>query len=331
MGFPKFSAKNRSVPSFRLRNRAGPGEIPGEQPIRFLDAHHLYLPKIGNVKVLGSTKKVRRMLDSGRFHIYSVTITLRGGRWIVSLTGVAAQFHPARRSVKGRHPRRVGIDRGIKSLAVVTDTNGDFLISFEGVNELHLAEARLIMTQKALARTTPGSKGHAQAKATLNKRHRKVAVTRKHLVHQVSFWLVTHCSSLVLEDLDVESMKKDRRLAKAISDSGMGELRRQIEYKAQWYGVEVIIASRWFASSKMCSGCGEVKAELDLSQRTYHCEVCGLAIDRDLNAAINLARWTANAAPEVPVLFEASAVESGSLTEPAPRSTREEPIVTCTF
>ena len=291
VGFPRFAAKNRATPSFRLRNRAAPGTT---QVIRFSDANHLHLPKIGEVKVLGPTRQVRRMLEAGRFHVYSATLTQRGGRWLVSLTGVAAQFHPQRRSLRDRHQSPVGVDRGITSLAVCADADADgsFFTAFEGVRELRNAEQRLIAAQKALARTTPGSKGREKARSRLNRRHRQVALTRRYLVYQASSYLATHCVTLVLEDLNVAGMAKNRSLAKSISDAAMGELARQITYKAQWYGARLILADRFFASSKTCSGCGQVKSELGLSSRVYVCSHCDLSIDRDHNAAINLARWT---------------------------------------
>ena len=117
-----------------------------------------------------------------------------------------------------------------------------------------------------------------------------MALIRRHLLHQVSSWLVRNCTTVVLEDLNVAGMMRNHHLAKSISDAGMGELRRQVTYKAEWYGVNLVIASRFFASSKTCSGCGQVKETLMLSERTYNCEHCGLVIDRDLNAAINLAK-----------------------------------------
>ena len=95
--------------------------------------------------------------------------------------------------------------------------------------------------------------------------------------------------TIVIEDLNVMGMMKNHHLAQAISDSSMGELRRQIEYKAQWHGNEVLVADKWYPSSKMCSKCGAVKETLSLSERTYTCNVCGNVIDRDLNAALNLA------------------------------------------
>ncbi len=294
VGFPRFQAKDKVTPSFRLRNRATPGRPPTSQPIRFSDPSHLRLPKFGPVKLFGPTRKVRRMIDAGRFHIYSATLTQRAGRWTVSLTGVAAELHQAERSRSNRHAVPVGVDRGITSLAVAADANGVPFESFEGVTTLKQAQAALKAANQALARTTPGSKGRQRARARLAKRHRKVANARRHLVHQDSKTLVDRAQVLVIEDLNVAGMVRNRHLARSISDAAMGELSRQILYKARWHGVEVRVADRFFPSSKTCSGCGGLKNDLDLSTRTYSCGTCGLVLDRDLNAAINLARWQPN-------------------------------------
>ena len=301
-GFPRFQAKGKVAPRFRLRNRATPGRAPSSQPIRFSDPSHLRLPKFGPLKLFGPTRKVRRMIDAGRFHVYSATLTQRAGRWTVSLTGVAAELHQAERSRTDRHAIPVGVDRGIISLCVAADADGVSIESFEGVTTLKQAHASLNAANQALARTTPGSKGRQRAKSRLAKRHRKVANTRRHLVHQASKALVERCQVLVIEDLNVAGMVRNRRLAKAVSDAAMGELSRQFLYKARWHGVEVRGADRFFPSSKTCSGCGEVKKDLDLSTRTYSCENCGLVIDRDLNAAINLARWQPKESSEVSLL-----------------------------
>ncbi len=289
VGFPRFAAKGRTTPSFRLRNRAKPGETPS---IRFTDPAHLRLPKIGEVRVFGPTRRVRRMIDLGRFHVYSATITQRGGRWICSLTGVAAQFHPARRHPKDRHVVPVGIDRGVTSLAVVANADGQLLAVFEGVNQLRRAHEQLVRAQKTLARATPGSRGRARATARLNKLHRRVANRRRHHAHQVTSWVTKNCTTVVLEDLNVAGMVRNHRLARSISDAAMGEVGRQILYQAPWYGVEVTFADRFFASSKICSGCGAKKDRLELSTRVYVCAHCDLVIDRDHNAGVNLARWT---------------------------------------
>jgi putative transposase len=291
VGFPHFQAKGKVTPRFRLRNRATPGRVPSSQPIRFTDPSHLRLPKFGPVKLFGPTRKVRRMINAGRFHIYSATLTQRAGRWTISLTGVAAQFHQAERSRTNRQAVPVGVDRGIISLCVAAVANGVPFERFEGVKTLKQAHASLKAANQALARTKPGSKARQRARVRLAKTHRKVANTRRHLVHQASKVLVDRCQVLVIEDLNVAGMVRNRHLSRSISDAAMGELSRQLLYKARWHGVEVRVAYRFFPSSKTCSGCGEVRNDLDLSARTYSCEVCGLVIDRDLNAAINLARW----------------------------------------
>jgi Putative transposase DNA-binding domain len=100
-----------------------------------------------------------------------------------------------------------------------------------------------------------------------------------------------------IEDLNVAGMVRNRKLARHVSDAAFGELRRQLEYKTGWYGTELILADRWFPSSKTCSACGAVKDDLTLSDRTYDCDACGLTIDRNLNAAINLARYHPAAPP----------------------------------
>ena len=272
------------------------------------------------------------MIDVGRFHIYSATLTQRAGRWTVSLTGVAAQFHRAERSRTNRHAVPVGLDRGIISLCVCAGANGVPIKNFEGVTTLKHALRPLKAANQALARTTPESQGRYRARARLAKRHRKVANTRRHLVHQVSNALVDRCQVLVLEDLNVAGTVRNRHLARSISDTAMGELSRQVLYKARWHRVEVRVADRFFPSSKTCSGCGAVRNDLDLSTRSYSCETCPLVIDRDLNAAIHLARWglkelRANAADSCAQCASLhSLISQGS----APRSTREEPIVTRT-
>ena len=111
---------------------------------------------------------------------------------------------------------------------------------------------------------------------------------RQDFHHQFSTRLTKTKSVIVIEDLVVRNMVKNRHLSRAISDAGWGEFRRMLEYKGEWYGCRIVVAPRFYPSSKTCSGCGAVKAELALSERVFTCEACGLVIDRDLNAAVNL-------------------------------------------
>ena len=290
VGFVRFKSRHKTAPSFRLRSRTKPGQTA---PIRFTDAKHLRLGRLGEVRVHGSTRQVRRMLEQGRFHIHSATVKLHGGRWHVTLAGVAAEFHPGRRNPSDRSHDTAGVDVGIKSLVVAATPDGTLVDAWKGVRSLRTTQHQLRRANKAYARTKPGSKGRAKAKLRLQKLHARIARQRRYLAHQITTELVRDCRRLVVEDLNVADMHRLRTLARALADAGLGDLRRLFEYKGRWFGTELVVADRWFPSSKTCSNpdCGHVKATLLLSERTYHCDECGLELDRDLNAAINLARW----------------------------------------
>ncbi|OYV63900.1 MAG: hypothetical protein B7X07_07640, partial [Actinobacteria bacterium 21-64-8] len=234
VGFPRFQAKGKVTPSFRLRNRATSATAPSSQSIRFTDPSHLRLPRFGPVKLCGPTRKVRRMIETGRFHIYSATLTQRAGRWIVSLTGVAAELHQAERSRANRHAAPVGVDRGIISLCVAADASGVLTQSFEGVTTLKQAQATLKAANQALARTTPGSEGRQHPTTS---RQPSLQDPRGQMSDP--------------RDRGPERRRhgRNRHLARSISDAAMGELSRQLLYKARWHGVEVRVADRFFPSS----------------------------------------------------------------------------------
>ena len=124
-----------------------------------------------------------------------------------------------------------------------------------------------------------------RASAALGKAHGRVADQRKDSLHKLTSRLASEYATIVVEDLNVAGMIRNRRVARHVADASFGEFRRQLGYKAAWHGGRVIVADRWFASSKTCSGCGAVKAKLPLSERTYACAACGLVLDRDVNAA----------------------------------------------
>lgn len=292
VGFVKFKSKNKTTPSFRLRNRA---KVGATQSIRVVGPKTIKVPVLGTLRIHGSAKTVRRMIEAGRLHIYSATFKFERGRWFVCLTGVAAVFHPARRAPAGRHKVPAGMDLGSKTQAVTADRNGKLLSEVEGVKPLKKALDRskdsLRRASRAYARTKPGSIGRAKAKRKLKRIHARIFYQRRHGLHLLSHWAATKLTSLTIEDLNVEAMKQLSSLARSISDVALGELGRQLEYKAGWYGMELTRADRWFPSSKTCSGCGLVKKEIGMGVRVFECEGCNLVIDRDLNAAINLARW----------------------------------------
>jgi putative transposase len=126
-------------------------------------------------------------------------------------------------------------------------------------------------------------------------------------VHHLTSRLAKTKSVVVIENLNVSGMLKNQHLAQAIGDVGWGEFRRQLTYKAAWYGCRIIVADQWFASSKTCSACGWVDVSLTLADRTFHCQACGLVMDRDLNAAKNLAKLAESSADSVNACGEGSA------------------------
>ena len=138
-----------------------------------------------------------------------------------------------------------------------------------------------------MSRKQKGSNRRARAKLKVAKLHFRISNQRQAVLHELSDHLTSHFDQIVIEDLNVKGMVKNHKLARSISDAGFGYLRQQIEYKARLRNCELIIADRFFPSSKRCSDCGAIKKELSLSERIYHCD-CGLNIDRDLNSAINL-------------------------------------------
>ncbi len=288
VGFPRFKSRHRTTPTFRLRSKYTEGRTP---PVRPAGTKAVRFPKLGVLRVRESTRQVRRMLQQGRFHIYAAAFRYERGRWTVSITGVAAVLNPARRNRAARHQPRVGVDLGVKTLAVAADECGTLLHEWKGVKALQHAQARLKLANQALARTKRDSKGRSKAVRRLGRIHARIAGQRTALLHDISAHLARGYVTVVIEDLNTAGMLANRRLARVISDAAFGELRRQLAYKSDWYGTQLIIADRWFPSSKTCSGCGTGKADLTLADRTYTCATCELVIDRDINAAINLARY----------------------------------------
>jgi len=177
----------------------------------------------------------------------------------------------------------VGVDLGIRDLAVTSD--GD---KIRNPRRLARRERSLARYQRRLARCRQGSANRAKARAKVARAHRKVRASRADFLHRTSARLVRDHDVLVIEDLNVSGMIRNRPLAKAISDCGWGEFRRQLQYKAARAGRRLIVINRFYPSSKTCSACGHQLTELSLSTRAWHCPSCGTRHDRDVNAAKNI-------------------------------------------
>jgi putative transposase len=200
------------------------------------------------------------------------------GRWYVSLAVDVPD--PEQPPTTGR---AVGLDLGVKDFAVTSDGQ-----RIPNPRHLERRARNLARYQRRTARCQPGSANRAEAKAKTARAHRKVRAARADFLHKTSTSLVRDHDLIVVEDLAVKNMVRNRRAAKAISDCGWRTFREMLEYKAARYGRRVIVIDRWFPSSKMCSACGHVLAELGLKIRVWQCPSCGTRHDRDINAAKNI-------------------------------------------
>jgi putative transposase len=279
------------------------------------------LPKIGVLRVRECTRRLRRIIANNRARILHVTVSRGANRWWISITIEAAELHPAMRHTPqpragapvridagqvDAHPTGrvekgwVGVDRGLHALVVASSSDGTEVLRVTNQRVLRRGLPRLRRLSKAVSRKKKGSKNRRKAVVRLSRQHARIRDRRRHVLHQVSNQLVKNHAQLVLEDLNITGMTSNRKLSRAISDAAWGELARQVTYKQAWRSGQVMLADRWFPSSKTCSSCGTVRKDLTLKDRTFECRECGLVMDRDLNAAVNLAAWAENHPPAVP-------------------------------
>ena len=260
VGFPRFKKRSKAIGSFRLT-----GSIKV-----FSDA--VRLPRIGKV----------RLHEYGYIptdaKILSATVSEQAGRWYVSIQVEEDVAPPVSTATSA-----IGVDLGIKTLATLSDG-----VTFENPRALKHALKKLKRLERAKSRRKKGSKNRAKARKAIAKVHARIAHIRKDVAHTLTSYLVKNHALVAIEDVHVAGMLKNHCLAQAVSDSNFGEIRRQLEYKAAWRGVQIVTVNRWYPSSKTCSGCGYVKPELSLSERVFVCDMCGNVLDRDLNAAINI-------------------------------------------
>lgn len=272
-GFPKFKSKYRNKNSFTFQ---------GTKNIR-VKPDKIKLPRIGWVNL-----KEKGYIPTAYVKILFITVSEQAGRWFISVT-VEENIYSEKATGEP-----VGIDLGVRTLATCSDGR-----AFENPKVLYKYEHRLKRYQRKLARQQKQSNNRKKTKQKIAKLHYKISNIRKDNIHKATSDILAKAkrtserpSCIILENLNIEGMVKNSHLAKTISDASMREFRRQIEYKAKWYGTDILLADTFYPSSKTCSECGEIKAILKLSERTFVCESCGLVMDRDLNAAINLKNLT---------------------------------------
>jgi len=258
-GWPRFKARDKATPAFGLANNGGihcTGFLASIQ------------------RCPGPVNMAEELRFNGR--ILSGRVCYVAGHWYLSVSVELPDPQPE------PLPGRVGVDLGIKSLAVTSDG-----VVYENPKHLRGAQRKLARLQRELSRRQKGSANQAKTRAKIARLHERIGDRRRETLHEMTTELVSTYGTVAVEDLNVKGMLQNHHLAQSVADASFAEIRRQLEYKAPAHGSEVIVADRWYPSSKTCNDCGQV-VELTLADRSWACPRCGTVHDRDLNAARNL-------------------------------------------
>lgn len=262
VGFPKFKKKTNTN-NYTTNNQKG---------TVYIENNHIKVPKLKSMIKVKQHRKFNGLIKS-------CTISqVPSGKYFISILVDTENYQLPKLD------KKVGVDLGIKEFAITSD--GDF---FSNPKHLKKSEKRLAKLQKDLARKPKGSNNRRKCRVRVAKLHEKIANQRKDMLHKVSTQLINENQVIVIEDLKVSNMIKNHKLAKSIADVSWSEFRKMLEYKAKWYGRKIIVAPVSYASSQLCSSCGNKSSQTkDLSCRTYICPVCRMIMDRDINASKNL-------------------------------------------
>lgn len=268
-GYPKFKSKHKGRGSFRL-----------DCPVHVFDGC-IQLPKLGKIRV-----KEHGYIPTWGVKVLSATVSEKAGRWFVSVQAEEEHAEPIQAT-----GTPIGIDVGIKTLATLS--TGE---TFDNPKALRSRLKALKRVSRQHSKKKKGSNNRKKAQRKLAKLHMRIANIRKDVLHKVTSQIVAKTkphnerpSVIILEDLNVKGMLKNRKLSRAMSDVGLGEFKRQLMYKAAFAGIKIKQVSRWYASSQLCHCCEWKNEELTLAERVFVCRECGNVCDRDYNAAMNLA------------------------------------------
>lgn len=264
----RFFKKLANRPKFKKKGKCRDSFYIGGDQVK-VEGRKLWVPNLGWV----------RLKEELRFQgkINSVVISRTADRWYASIQVDVAISIP-----KHENQVPVGIDLGINRLATLSTG-----VAFEAPKPLKDDLKRLKRLSRTLSRRQKGSRKFQKLKNIIARLHARIANIRRDALHKITTWICNYYSLIGIEDLNVQGMMSNSKLARSIADLGFYELKRQLIYKSEWRGGKVIIHDRFFPSSKKCSQCHKIKDHLSLSERVYSCE-CGLQMDRDLNASRNL-------------------------------------------
>ena len=287
-GFPKFKSKRKSKDCSKYLNA-----------VKFdFDNWKVRIPKCGWVKLCNN-----KSFDLSTSKIGTLTVSRDkcGEYWC---TIVVEDNTPQKSKAKISEGTSVGIDLGIKDYAILSDGT-----KYSNPKYYEHCKTRLAMLQQSFARTVKGSNRHNVMRLKVAKQYRKITNMRNDFLHKLTTDLVRRYDTICLENLNVEGMMKNHNLAMAIQSASWGEFVRQIKYKSEWFGKNVIFIGRFEPSSKTCSKCGYVKSDLTLKDREWVCPVCGEHHDRDINAAININKFALNPQALVGIEEKANEIE----------------------
>nr|WP_271212335.1 IS607 family element RNA-guided endonuclease TnpB [Rhodococcus wratislaviensis]GLK38787.1 putative transposase [Rhodococcus wratislaviensis] len=294
MGFPRLKSK-RAVLSCRFTTGSFGLVTDGG------DRRHVQLPRIGAIRTCESTRKLARKTITGTARIRSATLSYRRGRWQVSFSVEITLPARALPAVTACPRSVVGVDVGLKHLAVLS--TGEMIENPKHARK-HAKRLRRL-GRRASRRVGPDrrtgrlpSRRWQRVQDQIRAVHTRIADARRDHLHKLTTRLVRDFDTVVVEDLNIAGMTRSggaykRGLSRALHDAGLAEIRRQLTYKTEWTGTSLHVADRWYPSSKTCSSCQVVKIKLPLNVRVFLCDACGYRADRDHNAALNLAALAA--------------------------------------
>jgi putative transposase len=275
-----WKAKRARFPRFKRKKSLDDNKARLTGTIKVF-SRQVQLPRIGLVKTKERTDNLVGLIQAKKARILSATISREADRFYVSLTCEVERPDPKPKEVRSEDDV-VGVDLGLSSFAVLSD--GTWI---EAPKPLAKRLRLLKRRSKQLSRKEKGSNNSKKAALRLARLHRKVKNLRRDFLHKQTTWLARTKPVIVVEDLNVKGLSRSP-LSRSVADVGWGAFLRMLEYKAKWYGATLIVAPRSFPSTRLCSRCGHLHGEIPLSQRVFRCEACGLEMDRDLNAALNL-------------------------------------------